>query len=70
VNVLNRRFLMFYRGPCFGEWGRGEGGAKSYDSEEAWSSINHSILSGCLHFKRPSSQIKEYLNVIAFTLAA
>jgi hypothetical protein len=25
--------------------GRGEGGAKSYDSEKAWSSINHSKLS-------------------------
>ena len=25
------------------------GGAKSYDSERAWSSINHSILSGCWH---------------------
>jgi hypothetical protein len=23
---------------------RGGGGAKSYDSEKAWSSINHSIL--------------------------
>jgi hypothetical protein len=24
----------------------GKGGAKSYDGEKAWSSINHSILSG------------------------
>ncbi len=26
--------------------GRGEGGAKSYDGNKAWPSINHSILSG------------------------
>jgi hypothetical protein len=26
---------------------RPRGGAKSYDGEKAWSSINHSILSGC-----------------------
>jgi hypothetical protein len=26
--------------------GGGEGGAKSYDREKAWPSINHSILSG------------------------
>jgi hypothetical protein len=29
-----------------GRGGRGERGAKSYDSEKAWSSINHTILSG------------------------
>ncbi len=30
-----------------GDWGGGGGrGAKSYDGEKAWSSINHSILSG------------------------
>ncbi len=30
-----------------GRWGvRGAGGAKSYDSEKNWSSINNSILSG------------------------
>jgi hypothetical protein len=29
-----------------GRWGRGWGGAKSYDGEKAWSSINHSILPG------------------------
>ncbi len=28
-----------------GRWGRSGGGAKSYDGEKAWSSINHSILS-------------------------
>jgi hypothetical protein len=29
-----------------GEGEKGREGAKSYDSEKAWSSINHSILSG------------------------
>ncbi len=29
-----------------GEKGGG-GGAKEYHGEEAWSSINHSVLSGC-----------------------
>jgi hypothetical protein len=33
---------------CRRETGEGEGGAKSYDGEKAWSSINHSLLS-CLH---------------------
>ncbi len=33
--------------------GRGWGGAKSYDGEKAWSSINHSILSV---LDRPSSK--------------
>jgi hypothetical protein len=28
-----------------GNWGEGEGGAKSYDGKKTWSSINHSILS-------------------------
>jgi hypothetical protein len=27
------------------DWGRGGGGAKSYDNKKAWSSINYSILS-------------------------
>jgi hypothetical protein len=30
------------------EGGRGWGGAESYDSEKAWSSIKHSILSAVL----------------------
>jgi hypothetical protein len=34
----------FLTGEGWGEWG--EGGAKSCDSEKAWSFINHSILSG------------------------
>jgi hypothetical protein len=29
-----------------GEGGEGGGGAKSYDGEKAWSSLNHSVLSG------------------------
>jgi hypothetical protein len=30
-----------------GDGGGGERGAKSYDGEKAWSSINHSIFSAC-----------------------
>jgi hypothetical protein len=29
-------------------WVEGGGGVKSYNSEKAWSSINHSILSACM----------------------
>jgi hypothetical protein len=31
-----------------GGGGRGVGGAKSYDCNKTWPSINHSILSGCI----------------------
>jgi hypothetical protein len=37
---------------------RGEGGARSYDGEKAWSSINHSILSLSMPLAIPS--VKKY----------
>ncbi len=62
VSLYDREYWMTYRGNCFlsvflcapveltdGREGvGGAGGAKSYDHEEAWTSINHSILSGFL----------------------
>jgi hypothetical protein len=35
----------------------GGGGAKTYDGEKAWSSINHSILSGWSGFKRQLNSV-------------
>ncbi len=42
-----------------GDWGEGGGGgARSYVDEKAWSSVNHSILSG-LHIKQQALEKKE-----------
>jgi hypothetical protein len=32
-----------------GRWGGGGGGAKSFDNEKAWSSVNNSILSDYMY---------------------
>ncbi len=44
----------------------GGGGAKSYDGEKAWSSINHSILSGSKHHLYPVDfvQVLEHPGVL------
>jgi hypothetical protein len=39
------------------EWGEGWVGAKSDDREKAWSSMNHSILSGTGEFGREGMHI-------------
>jgi hypothetical protein len=43
ASCLSFSFFLCVAGRAY--W-RGGGGTKSYDSEEAWSSINHSVLSG------------------------
>jgi hypothetical protein len=47
-----------------GEGGGGGRGAASYESEKAWPSINHSILSGSSYRgwqKRPNKNIEKYM---------
>ncbi len=49
ANCLSFSVLLCHRSlPAYWRywWERGEVGAKSYDSEKAWSSVNHFILSG------------------------
>jgi hypothetical protein len=36
------------------------GGAKSYDSEKAWSSTNHSIISGYSHLQKGHQTKKRF----------
>jgi hypothetical protein len=53
VRKLDRRYTGSLRREtiCIRERGEGEGGAKLYDGEKAWSSINHSKLSCLQHYQ-------------------
>ncbi len=56
VNKLDSDILYRKRQDVGRRWGEGGGGAKSYDGERAWSSINHSIRNRHSHlqFRTPT----------------